>query len=193
MKGLPVFLTMLLTATLLLAVLPTDAEAKIYEDTVRLHILAASDSYDDQALKLSLKDKILERYGTVLKEAGSRCEAERITKDLLSDIKKSAEEWIKDSGYDYTVSVTLTDEWYDTREYESFTLPKGYYTSLQIIIGKGEGKNWWCVMFPPLCLDAATSTTYSEEESLLITKRYSVKFKILEIFLFSLKLCISHF
>ena len=99
------------------------------------------------------------------------------------------EEIIK-RGYNYTASATLTEEWYDTRSYENFTLPQGNYYSLRIIIGEGVGKNWWCVMFPPLCLDIATENApaddgivdYTKSEINLITNRkYTVKFKILEL------------
>ena len=180
----------LLLATMLAALLPTEAEARIYEDTLRLHILANSDSEEDQELKLEIRDKILEKYADRLKDSGNITEAEGIALALLSDIERDAEEWVRELGYDYPVTVTLTQEWYDTREYEDFTLPCGYYDSLQVIIGSGGGKNWWCVMYPPLCMDIATerapvddaALNYTKEELMLISgKKYNVKFKILEI------------
>ncbi len=190
MKGLPIFTLVILIATLLVAALPTEAEAKIYEDTVRLHILAESDSDSDQALKLYLRDKILEKYGARLSKAESKENAEAIAKELLGDIEADAERWIREEGFSYGVTVTLTEEWYGTREYESFTLPAGVYTSLRVIIGEGCGKNWWCVMYPPLCIDIATEEAppddatidYTKEEINLITEDgYRVKFKLLEI------------
>lgn len=183
-------MTALLIATLILAAMPTDAEAMIYEDTVRLHILAASDSEEDQALKLSVRDSLLRKYGKRLAAAENKVEAERMAGALLDEIRLDAERWIREAGYSYGVRVTLTKEWYDTREYENFTLPAGVYTSLRVIIGSGEGKNWWCVMYPPLCIDIATENApsddatidYTKEETTLITdKGYNVKFKILEI------------
>lgn len=183
-------MTALLIATLILAAMPTDAEAMIYEDTVRLHILAASDSEEDQALKLSVRDSLLRKYGKRLAAAENKGEAERMAGALLDEIRLDAERWIREAGYSYGVRVTLTKEWYDTREYEDFTLPAGVYTSLRVIIGSGEGKNWWCVMYPPLCIDIATENApsddatidYTKEETTLITdKGYNVKFKILEI------------
>ena len=185
---LPVFA--LLFASLIIAAMPTEAEAAIYTDTVRLHILAASDSEDDQRLKLEIRDEILKKYGEALKCEGDISAAKRKITELLPEIQIFVQEKIKERGYGYSATATLSEEWYDTREYEDFTLPKGTYTSLRIIIGKGEGKNWWCVMFPPLCLDIATENApkddgiidYTKEEiKLITTKKYNVKFKILEL------------
>ena len=179
----------LLLSTLVIALMPTEAEAEIYEDTLRLHILANSDSEDDQELKLKVRDRLLTEYGEMLK-GESIGEAVGIINEKLSEIEEDVEEWIREYGYSYDASVTLSREWYDTREYEDFTLPKGEYTSLRVIIGEGEGKNWWCVMFPPLCLDIASESapaddgisSYTDEEIRLISgKKYNIKFKILEL------------
>ena len=189
MKTTVYYALVMLMATMMLALFPTDAEAKIYEDTVRLHILANSDSGEDQALKLEIRDRILLKYGEILSEADSLDEAKATTENLLSQIETDAEKWIKELGYSYTARATLTTEWYETREYDSFTLPCGYYSSLRIIIGEGDGKNWWCVMYPPLCMEIATEAApaddglidYSKEELTLIKSgKYNVKFKILE-------------
>lgn len=177
----------ILIATLIIAVLPTEKELAIYDDTVRLHILANSDSEEDQALKLSVRDRVLKDFSYELSELHSTALAKEKLSTLIPEIKETAENTVRDMGYDYSVSVTLGEEWFDTREYEDFTLPKGCYQSLIIHIGKGEGKNWWCVMFPPLCLDIATdksksSPSYTDEEIRLIsTSRYNVKFKLLEL------------
>ena len=189
MKNLPHFAFVLLIATLMVAVFPTDAEAEIYEDTIRLHILANSDSEEDQDLKIKIRDKLLLKYGEILSKNESFEEAESNITALLCDIEKDGKEWVSQLGYDYNVKASLTTEWYETREYENFTLPCGYYTSLRIIIGDGEGKNWWCVMYPPLCMEIATEPApaddglidYSKEELYLIKSgKYNVKFKILE-------------
>ena len=179
----------ILFSTLIIAVMPTEAEAEIYEDTLRLHILANSDTGEDQELKLKVRDRLLTEYGEMLK-GESIGEAVGIINGKLSEIEEDVEEWIREYGYSYDASVTLSREWYDTREYEDFTLPKGEYTSLRVIIGEGEGKNWWCVMFPPLCLDIASESapaddgisSYTDEEIRLISgKKYNIKFKILEL------------
>ncbi len=181
---------MILISTLFIAVMPTEAEGALYEDTIRLHILANSDSEDDQALKLLVRDKLLEKYGEELSGFMSQDDAEEKITKSIGEIEATAKKIIENEGYDYNVRAELCEEWYDTREYEDFSLPRGYYTSLKIIIGEGEGKNWWCVMFPPLCLEAALEKApadtaikqYSKEEYTLISKSgYNIKFKLLEL------------
>lgn len=189
MKKLPKLAFYLLIITLLISALPTDAEANIYEDTIRLHILANSDSKEDQALKISVRDGLLLKYGERLRSAGSFEGAAQLAEDLLSEIESFAEELINAEGYDYSVTAILSEEWYETRDYDGFSLPCGIYTSLRILIGEGEGKNWWCVMYPPLCTELACEDApaddgfidYTKEELILISgSKYNVKFKILE-------------
>lgn len=188
MKRIPYYAFTILLATLLIAVMPTENEAYIYEDTVRLHILASSDSRDDQELKLRIRDRILEKYGSQLKNAESVSDAEKKIRSLLPIIEADAEKWVKELGFNYPVEASLSEEWYETREYEDFSLPAGRYRSLIIRIGSGKGKNWWCVMYPPMCLDIATEDArtddefidYTKEEIKLISGDYNVKFKILE-------------
>lgn len=184
MKKNPIIpILMILFSVLIFAVMPTEAEGAIYEDTVRLHILANSDGEADQSLKLEIRDKILEKYGALLSECKTKEEAEAVAENLTEDIRRDCEGWIKEYGYGYSATVEVGTEWYGTREYESFTLPSGYYTSVRVVLGEGEGQNWWCVMFPPMCLDIATesSPSYTEsEDSMIRLGEYSVKFKILE-------------
>ena len=189
MKSIPKIAIYLLVITMMLATLPTDAEAKIYEDTIRLHILANSNSDEDQWLKIEIRDRLLTEYGETLRSAGSFNDAEALVTSILPDIEKKAEGWIKELGYDYSVRAEIGLEWYETRDYENFSLPCGYYTSLRVLIGEGAGQNWWCVMYPPLCMELATENApaddglidYSNEEITLIKSgRYNVKFKILE-------------
>ena len=189
MKSILHFSVVMLVATMMLAIFPTDAEAQIYEDTIRLHILANSDLPKDQELKIEIRNRILEKYGDFLSKSKSKYEAESKMMSLLPQIEADAVIWVKELGYDYSVSATLTTEWYETRNYEGFSLPCGYYTSLRVIIGEGKGQNWWCVMYPPLCLEIATESApaddglidYSKEEIKLIKSgKYNVKFKILE-------------
>ena len=189
MKKLAKISTYVLIITLLLSVLPTDAEANIYEDTIRLHILANSDSKEDQALKISVRDGLLLEYGERLRSAGSFEGAAQLAEGLLSEIESFAEELINAEGYDYNVTAILSEEWYETRDYDDFSLPCGIYTSLRILIGEGKGKNWWCVMYPPLCTELACEDApaddgfidYTKEELILISgSKYNLKFKILE-------------
>lgn len=189
MKNIITCALALLTATLMLIMLPTDAEARIYEDTLRLHILANSDSNEDQGVKLEIRDRILDKYSKELSESGDIEIATSSVNDRLADIKSDVTAWLCELGYDYGAEVSISDEWYDTRVYEGFTLPSGRYTSLQVILGDGDGKNWWCVMYPPLCTDIATEITQScdmidytsEELTLIQGGQYRVKFKFLEI------------
>ena len=179
----------ILIITMLIAIMPTEAEGEIYEDTLRLHIIANSDLPEDQALKLKIRDFVLTEYGQRLSECGSMEEATAEIERLIDEINTAVSKKLAEMGYGYTVDTLLGQEWYDTREYEGFTLPSGYYTSLRIIIGQGEGQNWWCVMYPPLCLEIATENAphddglidYSREEIFLISRQeYQIKFKILE-------------
>ena len=185
MKNTLTFTICLLISVMLIAILPTEAEAAIYDDTLRLHILAPSDSAEDQALKLLIRDRVLEKYSAELKKVGSAEDGRAVLTERLDEIERDCRKWCREEGYGYTVTCELTEEWYNTREYSDFTLPAGEYASLKIVIGEGDGQNWWCVMYPPLCLDAALSDSgekYTDEEESLVTgSGYNVKFKLLEV------------
>ena len=178
----------ILAAMLIACAIPTEADAEIYSDTLRLHILAASDSDEDQALKLRVRDGILAEYSAELSEVTDLEDARVTLEARLPDIVATAERIVAEAGYDYTVTASLGEEWYDTRDYGKMSLPRGVYTSLIIRIGKGQGRNWWCVMYPPMCLDLATdapsddwTSGYTGEELSLISGKYRVKFKLLEL------------
>ena len=173
----------ILLCALCIVFVPTEAEASIYDDTIRLHVLAPSDSVEDQTLKLKIRDKILSKYGYIMRESKSIDEAKSNIFTITEAIEADCNEWILEMGYSYTAKAELLTEWYNTREYSSFILPAGNYLSLKITLGKGEGVNWWCVMYPPMCLDTALASEpyYSDEEQNLISNdRYRVKFKLLE-------------
>lgn len=179
----------ILAATLLLAVMPTEADAAIYTDTIRLHVLANSDSEEDQRTKLAVRDDLLLTYAEVLGASRSMEEAEETVRSLLPSMHEHVNDFLAARGANYGAEITFSVEWYDTRVYESFTLPSGYYPSLRVLLGRADGKNWWCVMFPPLCLDMATEDApaddgldaYSESERRLISGEYRVRFKLLEV------------
>lgn len=190
MKRLKVGTVSLLLAAFFAAIFPTEKDAEIYDDTVRLHILAASDSESDQKLKYEIRDELLENYGERLADCSTAEEAEITAKGLLTEIEESVNGWIRERGFDYSAKVSLGKEWYDTRKYEGFTMPSGVYTSLRVVIDEGKGQNWWCVMYPPLCTELATENAprddalidYTKEEIRLISSgKYNVKFKTLEI------------
>ena len=180
MKKLLLPIISILTATLIIALLPTEAEAGIYNDTIRIHILANSNSDEDQRIKLEIRDKLLVEYSEIFKDISDIAEAEKALRESLPKIEESVRGWAE--GYGYGAEASVEVEWFDTRNYESFSLPAGYYLSLIIRLGEAEGKNWWCVMYPPMCLDTAISnSSYSDAEKNLIIGKYRIKFKILEL------------
>lgn len=175
-------------------ILPIHGEEKIYESVMRLHVLANSDSEEDQALKLKVRDELLSYITPLVIDASSREDAMAIIEAKMNDIEKIAQESVYKNGYDYKVDVTLTLEEYPTRNYETMSFPSGEYISLRVLIGEAEGQNWWCVLFPPLCLSAATEKAENEEAFIavgltsdqykIITEasdaKYQLRFKILE-------------
>lgn len=155
----------------------------ISSSLVRLHVIAASDETAEQELKLRVHDNVLEYLTPVLDKAESPEEAQRIINGELTSIQAAAEA----CAGGRSVSVTLGQEYYPTREYEGFTLPAGQYQSLRVILGEGKGHNWWCVVFPPLCVSAAEQNkaldAMSEPERGLITEAdgYELRFRIVEL------------
>ena len=185
LKHTTVCILCLLAVTLLLAALPVRGEENIYTDVIRLHIIAASDAKEDQALKLSVRDAVLSVYGSALTSYPDRDSAAAAAREMLPGIHSLAERTLRAAGCDKPVSVTLTEEDYPTRDYETFSLPAGRYLSLRVLIGEAEGQNWWCVLYPPLCLDTATEgENLTDAEWGLLTENggghYQVKFKVLE-------------
>lgn len=179
----------------LLAFLASGAMALRTQDdlsnkVVRLHVLANSDSEEDQALKLLVRDAVLERAEDVLVQTSDRAEAEGKLRGQLLEFERAAAEVIREEGYDYTVTVELADTEFPTRAYDGFALPAGEYLALRVLIGEAAGQNWWCVVFPPLCTAAvadtsvsAMATGFTEEEIKLITEEdsgYILKFKVVE-------------
>ncbi len=159
-------------------VLPIHGEEKIYESVVRLHVLANSDSDEDQALKLKVRDAILAYVSPRVIDSASREEAIEILQGELEAIEKTAAEVVTAEGYNYPVDVTLTLEDYPTRNYESMSFPSGEYVSLRVLIGEAEGQNWWCVLFPPLCL-SASSEKIENEEAFIAVGLNSDQYKII--------------
>lgn len=192
-KLLPLIVSVLLMIGLA-GILPIHGENKVYDSVLRLHVLANSDSEEDQALKLLVRDAILEYTAPLLEDAQSAKEAERVIADNIDGIADTARECLLRNGCDREVRAELDVEEYPTRNYESFCFPTGKYLSLRVMIGEAEGKNWWCVLFPPLCMSAATNRSQAEEAFIsvgftpdqykVITEtentRYTVRFKILE-------------
>ena len=177
------------------AVLPIHGEAEVYDSVIRLHVLANSDEAEDQALKLAVRDAVLDTTCALLQDTKTRDEAEAILAQNLDMIRRVAEDTVRKSGSSDAVAVSLDEEDYPTRSYESLAFPAGEYLSLRVMIGEAAGQNWWCVLFPPLCLSAATTKAEAEEAFLsaglteeqyrIITDsdntKYKLRFKILEV------------
>ena len=179
---------------LFLGLMPVHGESEIYDSVLRLHVIANSDSEEDQTLKLQVRDAILEKSEVLFGSCKTRDEAIATVSSNIDAIKKEAEATIKAAGYSYSVSVEIDEEVYPTKNYESFCFPSGSYMSLRIIIGEGEGQNWWCVLFPPMCLSAASTSTsddsfisvgLNKEQYGIITEtdslKYQARFRILEV------------
>lgn len=167
------------------------SEAALAGQVLRLHVVANSDSEDDQALKLLARDAVLACAGEILDGSTSREDAETLLAPRLDELSAAAAGALMGAGCTDTVSANLVDEWFPTKVYDGFSLPAGRYRALKITIGAGEGHNWWCVVFPPLCLgsvtehsvETAAGDALSDDQVALITGQdggYVLKFRLLE-------------
>lgn len=179
-----------LSVFLVSGILSLQKQQELSEKVVRLHVLANSDSAEDQALKLQVRDVILARTTQLLEEASDRKTAEGLLRGNLLELERLAEKEIQANGFHYSVNADLSCTEFSTRKYDGFAIPAGEYLSLRIMIGEGAGQNWWCVVFPPLCTVAATDVSmtalaagFSQDEVALITKEqdYVLRFKTLEL------------
>jgi stage II sporulation protein R len=165
---------------------------ELADSVIRFHVIANSDSAEDQALKLQVRDRVLAQTQEFYPENATRDEAEAALQAHLALLEETGRQVVAEQGYDYPVSARLEECWFPTKEYDGFSLPAGNYTALRIVIGEGTGQNWWCVAFPPLCLGAASETVeeaaaagyFSAEQAALVTEEnegYVLKFKSLEL------------
>lgn len=160
------------------------AQDALARQVVRLHVVANSDSAADQALKLKVRDAVLEAASPELTGLDRDAALEALSRRLPA-IAAAAAETVGGAGYAYPVTVSLQDERFPTKRYEDFALPAGEYTALRVQLGQGEGHNWWCVVFPPLCLGSVEETAaLDDRDRALITgesQGYVVKFKAMEL------------
>ena len=149
---------------LVLTVIPHSSEnvIDVTDSTVRLRVVANSDSERDQALKLAVRDGIIGKAEELFADCVSITDARRRIEQNKAFLQKEAVKILRQNGCLMPVSVYLTEEAVPVRRYSDFTFPAGIYSTLRIDIGKADGKNWWCVMYPPLCLSAATGDVYAE-------------------------------
>lgn len=194
-----VILILLSLFILISAISYVDAVSNNIADSVfRLHVIANSDSKEDQELKLKVRDKLLSYMNIISKDSTSKQEAMQIANEHKEEFTQIAEKVIKENGYNYTVNVQIGKADFPTKYYGDITLPAGTYDALKVQIGEAKGQNWWCVMFPPLCfVDVSTGIvpdnskqelkqSLDNEEYDLISKtdnnEISFKFKIVELF-----------
>lgn len=176
--------------TVIYSVIPFEAQcSEISQDVFRLHILANSDSEADQSLKIKVRDKVLLFTEDLFNSASSKDEAESIVSDNLQSISNVAYQTVLDNGYDYKVTAEITNMYFATRYYEGYTLPSGMYDALRITIGEGEGHNWWCVMYPSICISSSEDKDKKAKEvlddgeyNIVRKEQYQYKFKIVEVF-----------
>lgn len=158
------------------------------EEILRLHVVAASDTEEDQAVKLQVRDAILEAISADMDASLSAEEAKKTLSGQLENLEQVANQTLSDLGCSDTAVVTLQEEAFPVRVYDTFTLPSGVYDSLRVTIGEGEGHNWWCVVFPTLCVpatsqgmeDVAAGAGFSEELSGALTGEYEIRFFLLD-------------
>ena len=194
MKNLLTITAVIAFIFIFIGLMPVHGEAEVYDSVLRLHVLANSDTDEDQALKLKVRDSILSASAPIMEGCETREEAIAALTSAIPTLTSAASETIQREGFDYPVRIELCEEDYPTKSYESFCFPSGEYLSLRVLIGDAAGQNWWCVLFPPLCLSAATDQRDAEEAFIAVgltddqykiitetdSPTYQVRFKILE-------------
>lgn len=196
LKKFLILITLFIFYIFILATYYADAIfSDISESVLRLHVIANSDSQEDQNLKYIVRDNVLKYMNEISLDCESKEEAIKILTEHLDDFRNIALSTIKENGFDYDVSVSIDNCAFPTKTYGDISLPAGYYDALRIKIGNADGQNWWCVMFPPLCFVDVSSgivddsskelmeINLSEEEYHIISDNSTdvkVKFKIIE-------------
>lgn len=190
MKFLVTLTSSILIAALVLSVVPCFGESEIYNNTLRLHVIAESDSAEDQALKLGVRDAVLATVSKKLESCTSFDDAYAAVASMTGIIELAAEDYLRENGSSCSVKVELGREEYPRRDYGETSLPAGEYNSLRVIIGEGEGKNWWCVLFPSVCMgfakdaDEYAAVGFTPREYKVITGEsggWKIRFRLLEI------------
>ncbi|MBE6786267.1 MAG: stage II sporulation protein R [Ruminococcaceae bacterium] len=159
----------------------------IREGLLRLHVIAASDSEYDQQIKLELRDLLLLKGKDIFSDSATKAEAAKKLSEGISLIQTEADRFLESKSYPYRATVSLGKSYFPTRVYDSFTLPAGTYDALKVTIGSGEGRNWWCVMFPALCLPAAEKGKASfdgiltkKQQEIVTGEKYEIRLWLVE-------------
>ena len=177
-----------LAIAVLMAVAPFfDSCKELYDNVLRVHIIANSDSAADQSLKLAVRDRIVRDCAEYYNDCDSKEKAMDITAAHLSDIEAAAADEIRKRGFDYPVKAEVSEAYFNTRYYDGFTMPAGWYDALRLKIGSASGSNWWCVIYPSLCVGAACSDKLEDELSegeyrVVTSDRLDFRFKVVEYF-----------
>ena len=161
--------------------------SNLREELLRLHVVGASNSEEDQAVKLQVRDAVLQSLEEGLQDMTDPKEAYDYVARMLPRVEEAANRCLAAAGFSETVQVSLTEEAFPTREYDTFSLPAGVYKALRVVIGEGEGKNWWCVVFPQLCVgtqaqfvETANAAGLDPELAGTLEGDYELRFWVLE-------------
>lgn len=183
-------LLLALAATLLWGALSVQRQDSLQRKLIRLHVIANSDSAADQALKLQVRDQVLARAQTILEDSADMVQARQQLEAALPQLEQAARETLAASGCGDTVQARLEETEFPTKVYDGFSLPSGRYLALRVVIGQGQGRNWWCVVFPPLCTsaacdweDTARQGGLAQEELSLMAEKdgYVLRFRAVEL------------
>ena len=142
-------------------------QERLADQVIRLHVIANSDSPEDQALKLEVRDQVLAHAEELYPAGADRTAAAAAIQEHLPELAAAGQRVLEERGCDYAVRAELTETWFPTKEYEDFALPAGEYTALRVVIGEGAGQNWWCVLYPGLCRAACGGYALPEENDLV--------------------------
>lgn len=158
----------------------------IQKNVLRLHIIANSDSDSDQMLKLKVRDEILRYSDEIFGQSDNISQAEQNLNGKFEMIEEIADRVIRENGFSYTAKAELVNMDFDEKVYDDITMPSGNYDALRITLGQAQGHNWWCVMYPPLCLpvEGVAKEYFTDEETDILynPEKYEIKFKCVEIF-----------
>lgn len=157
----------ILSLTIASAATPIDGESELYNNIIRFHVLANSDSQNDQQLKLKVRDRVTEYTTELLSQCRDIESAKKLIFENETAICEIAQKCVYDNGYNYSISTSIGTESYPRRIYGKYTFPAGEYFSLRVKIGEAHGKNWWCVLFPPMCQSGALVEKYDNPQELL--------------------------
>lgn len=158
------------------------AAEDIRQNTLRLHIIANSDSSRDQSVKIAVRDDILKSENIIFSDAEDFDTALKNTRNNLEEIEESVNDFLAECGAGYDAVCTLENFYFDTKQYSGFALPKGEYTALTVRLGKAEGKNWWCVVYPALCSQSCGDIALESSTDFIKTEKITARFKVVEIF-----------